>query len=139
MKTCPLSSSNAFCISLCIHVEDAKLFKHDFRKLWAAEGFITQQGNSTLEDIAEDCYNELKGRCLLQLHPINLDGNICILHDLTRSLALFLTRGESHIVDGHDSTIANSLKFPVPERTSSQVLSASNLTYERNRNYPKSS
>ena len=87
------------------------MYDADLVRLWVAEGFITAQGDSLLEDLAEDCYDSLISRSLLHLHPSVANGTRCTMHDLTRSLALLLTRDESHLVDGNGSTASNLLKL----------------------------
>ncbi|KAJ6795388.1 putative disease resistance protein RGA4 [Iris pallida] len=74
--------------------EDSKLDRSLFVLLWVAEGFIEQDGGSLLkEEIAEECWEELMRRSLLQYDPPhNLS---CKIHDLLHSLARFLARNES--------------------------------------------
>ncbi|ONK74028.1 uncharacterized protein A4U43_C03F2050 [Asparagus officinalis] len=101
------------CFLYCsLFPEDYSFFRLDLVRWWVAEGFITPQGDdSLLEDIAEDCYNDLISRNLLNYDPKYLDGSQCVMHDLIRSIALSLTRNESHIVDGAELTAVNSLKL----------------------------
>ncbi|KAH0470254.1 hypothetical protein IEQ34_001812 [Dendrobium chrysotoxum] len=41
-----------------LYPEDARLDLHEFAQLWVAEGFITKQQDSLIEDLAEECFNE---------------------------------------------------------------------------------
>ncbi|XP_018687059.2 putative disease resistance protein RGA3 [Musa acuminata AAA Group] len=63
--------------------------------LWVAEGFIAEQGERLMEDIALDYYMELIQRNLLQLDPYSADQVTYVMHDLLRSLGKSLVQGES--------------------------------------------
>ncbi|XP_008805916.3 disease resistance protein RGA2-like [Phoenix dactylifera] len=91
---------------------------------WVAEGFIHMEDRAQrdiiMEDIAEDFYRELIERNLLQPYDDDywsilpgewgdLPGNRCKMHDLLRSLALFLTRDESIFLEGEQSSNINPL------------------------------
>lgn len=57
-------------------------------KLWVAEGFIQQRGQLTMEEVAEDCLEELIQRSLIQVVKRRHDGGpkTCRIHDLIRNL-----------------------------------------------------
>ncbi|PKU82951.1 putative disease resistance protein RGA3 [Dendrobium catenatum] len=75
-----------------LYPEDAWLDLHEFAQLWVAEGFITKQRDSLTENLAEECFNELLNRNLLL--PKN-DYGKCQMHDVIRSLAIFLCKDET--------------------------------------------
>ncbi|XP_040382234.1 putative disease resistance protein RGA4 [Oryza brachyantha] len=63
---------------------------------WVAEGFVTESGESTMEELAEECYYELITRSILQPHPGYLaDQSRSTVHDVLRSFAQHLSRRES--------------------------------------------
>ncbi|KAG0454287.1 hypothetical protein HPP92_025591 [Vanilla planifolia] len=85
------------CFLYCsLWTEDWIIGREDLIRMWIAEGFIkVNGGDSTLmEDTGMDYYNELIRRNLLQLDPRFVDGSICSMHDMLRSLAEFLCEGE---------------------------------------------
>ncbi|XP_038971003.1 putative disease resistance protein RGA1 [Phoenix dactylifera] len=110
-----LPSNLKQCFLYCsLFPEDCIMRRDELIRYWVAEGFVKRtQGDIIMEDIAEDCYRELIGRNLLQ--PYNddawgdLPGNRCKMHDLLRSLALFLTRDESIFLGGEQSSNINPL------------------------------
>ncbi|XP_072955512.1 putative disease resistance protein RGA3 isoform X2 [Typha angustifolia] len=83
-----------------LYPEDAKMIREDLIRLWVAEGFIKEKGDGQImEDTAEEYYNELVRRSLLQLDLKFTDGSICRMHDLLRSLAQNLSKDESFYGD----------------------------------------
>ncbi|KAL8267900.1 hypothetical protein R6Q59_001698 [Mikania micrantha] len=59
--------------------------------LWIAEGFIQEDGNRSLEDVAEGYLMDLIDRNLVIItdrRPFNGGAKYCILHDLVRELCL---------------------------------------------------
>ncbi|KAK8934315.1 putative disease resistance protein [Platanthera zijinensis] len=84
------------CFLYCsLHPEDAELSRRALSRLWVAEGFVAEQKDSLMEDLAEDYFNELVRRNLLIPDPYNPLGDTSKMHDLFRSLALFLSKDES--------------------------------------------
>ncbi|KAL0907694.1 hypothetical protein M5K25_022124 [Dendrobium thyrsiflorum] len=75
-----------------LYPEDASLHLHEFAQLWVAEGFITMQKDSLTEDVAEEFFNELLNRNLLLEKN---DYRNCRMHDVIRSLAIFLSKEET--------------------------------------------
>ncbi|XP_064979736.1 putative disease resistance protein RGA3 [Musa acuminata AAA Group] len=79
--------------------------------LWVAEGFIAEQGERLMEDIALDCYMELIQRNLLQLDPYSADQVRYVMHDLLRSLGKSLVQGESIcMIDDETLKMNSSMK-----------------------------
>ncbi|XP_038976424.1 putative disease resistance RPP13-like protein 1 isoform X1 [Phoenix dactylifera] len=64
-----------------------------------AEGFVTSEDNTPLEDVAEGCWKELVQRNLLQPDPAYYDQSVCRMHDLLRSLAQLITGDECFVGD----------------------------------------
>lgn len=75
------------------------LYRENLVREWIAEGFVTAEANASLEDIAEDYYMELLRRSFLHPDPTYVDHSQCTMHDLLRSLALFLAQEESFFGD----------------------------------------
>ncbi|XP_028549169.1 putative disease resistance protein RGA1 [Dendrobium catenatum] len=91
-----------------LYREDAQLDPHEFAQLWVAEGFITKQQDSLMEDLAEECFNELLNRNLLL--PKDYDGK-CRMHDLIRSLTIFLSKEETSFGDLNVRNSTRSIKL----------------------------
>ncbi|URE29685.1 Disease resistance protein [Musa troglodytarum] len=70
------------------------MYRRDLTRLWVAEGFTEENGELSMEEIAEDYYEDLIWRNLLQVDPTFVDGSRCTMHDLLRSLAESLIQGE---------------------------------------------
>ncbi|KAH0469395.1 hypothetical protein IEQ34_000953 [Dendrobium chrysotoxum] len=85
-----------------LYPEDARLDPFEFAQFWVAEGFITKQQDSLTKDLAEEYFNELINRNLLL--PKESWGE-CKMHDLVRSLAIFLSKEEASF---GDSSVRNS-------------------------------
>ncbi|CAN6216460.1 unnamed protein product [Urochloa humidicola] len=77
--------------------EDYTLRRKLLVRLWIAEGFIEERGESTLEEVAEGYLVELVHRNMLQLLECNSFGRIKSfkMHDIVRKLAIDLSRKES--------------------------------------------
>ncbi|XP_020575067.1 putative disease resistance protein RGA3 [Phalaenopsis equestris] len=89
-----LPSNLKQCFVYCsLFPEDESLDRDDLVRLWVAEGFVKEQADSLVEDVAEEYYNELIRRNLLQPDPF--DATECRMHDLLRSLAKFLSQDET--------------------------------------------
>ncbi|CAL9071911.1 unnamed protein product [Musa textilis] len=74
--------------------DKAHMYRKDLTRLWVAEGFTDENGELSMEEIAEDYYEDLIWRNLLQVDPTFVDGSRCTMHDLLRSLAESLIQGE---------------------------------------------
>jgi hypothetical protein len=86
--------------------EDSVIYRDHIVRMWVAEGFIDEQGEQLLEDIAEEHYYELIYRNLLQPDYYCADLSQCKMHDLLRQLACHLSREECFVGD-LESTGAN--------------------------------
>ncbi|KAL0927260.1 hypothetical protein M5K25_001423 [Dendrobium thyrsiflorum] len=92
-----------------LYPEDAQLDLHEFAQLWVAEGFITKQHDSLTEDLAEECFNELLNRNLLL--PGGPSDDKCKMHDLVRSLAIFLSKEEASFGASNVRNSTTSIKL----------------------------
>ncbi|XP_058114454.1 probable disease resistance protein At1g58602 [Magnolia sinica] len=69
--------------------EDHEFHAKELIQMWAAEGFLQQRGEETLEEVGEDCLKELIQRNMVQVARSS-SGNIksCRIHDLLRDLSI---------------------------------------------------
>ncbi|XP_073108433.1 putative disease resistance protein RGA3 [Elaeis guineensis] len=105
-----LASDLKQCFLFCsLYPEDSRMHRDDLVRYWLAEGFVKSQGDVLLEDLAEDYYKELICRNLLRLDPYFVDESWCTMHDLLRSLALFLIGDENTFVGGENAYNTNRL------------------------------
>ncbi|OAY85684.1 putative disease resistance protein RGA3 [Ananas comosus] len=105
-------------LSFCLYPEDYGLCHWDLRSMWVAEGFVKQDEGLLMEELAEQYYSELIRRSLLQPDPSFVDQARCTVHDLLRSLAQYLSRGESYYGDPQslDATAISKLRrLSIPE------------------------
>ncbi|XP_074333588.1 disease resistance protein RPP13-like [Apium graveolens] len=78
---------------LARYPEDHVIDLDELKRLWIAEEFISEaeEGEGVImEDLAEDCLNELINRNLLQVNDLRWNGQVqgCRVHDLVRDLAI---------------------------------------------------
>lgn len=83
-------------LSLSLFPADYDLAIWDLRALWVAEGFLHPKEQLIAAELAENCYAELVSRSLLQPIVLYADQRKCRMHDLLRSLAQYLSRGEAY-------------------------------------------
>ncbi|WOH13478.1 hypothetical protein DCAR_0832988 [Daucus carota subsp. sativus] len=83
--------------------EDAVIEVERLKHLWIAEEFISEdkEGDGVLmEDLAEDCLNELINRNLIQIQSLLVNGKVgrCRVHDLVRELAIKTAKEQKLLV-----------------------------------------
>ena len=84
-----------------IFPEDSEIRKSMLVRLWIAEGFVSRlerKANETMEDVAEQCLEELIDRCMVQVDKKNLAGKgakTCRLHDLMRDFCISKAKKEN--------------------------------------------
>ncbi|KAE8805275.1 Disease resistance protein RPM1 [Hordeum vulgare] len=85
------TSSSSYIVK-SLFSEDYCFKRKQLIRLWTAEGFIEERGESTLEEVAEGCLKELIDRNMLQLVKRNSFGRMkeFKMHDILRELALDL-------------------------------------------------
>ncbi|KAJ6308418.1 hypothetical protein OIU76_018076 [Salix suchowensis] len=73
-------------------------------RLWVAEGFVEAKYGKELEDVAEDYFNELLNRNLLQVAKTASDGRVktCRPHDLLREIIISKSRDQNFAVIAKD-------------------------------------
>ncbi|CAD6252373.1 unnamed protein product [Miscanthus lutarioriparius] len=101
------------CFIYCaIFPEDSVIYHDDIVRMWVAQGFIDEQDDRVLEDIAEEHYYELIHRNLLQPdYYYSADLIQCRLHDLLRQLACHLSREELFVGDPDSAGVTVMSKF----------------------------
>ncbi|WVZ50561.1 hypothetical protein U9M48_001803 [Paspalum notatum var. saurae] len=81
---------------------------------WIAEGFITEKHGKTVEEVAEECFNELIARCLIRSVNNSSNGKVkrCQIHDMVHEFIVFKSSEENFItvVGGHWHTPFPSYK-----------------------------
>ncbi|KAL6654934.1 hypothetical protein ACP70R_008399 [Stipagrostis hirtigluma subsp. patula] len=81
---------------------------------WIAEGFITEKHGKTVEEVAEDCLNELIDRNLIRAVSSSSNGKVksCLIHDMVLEYIVFKSTDENFItvVGGHWQTPFPSYK-----------------------------
>ncbi|KAJ8765910.1 hypothetical protein K2173_020426 [Erythroxylum novogranatense] len=81
--------------------EDCEIRKRQLLRLWIAEGFVPQlmeEGNETMEDVAEEYLKELVNRCMVQVSQVGFDGTgmkTFRFHDLMRDICVSKARDEN--------------------------------------------
>lgn len=83
------------CFLYCVlFPEDYKMFRDDLIRCWVAEGFVEEQDGQLLEETAEEYYDELIHRNLLQPTCRCFDHHLVRMHTLLRQLAQHLSGDE---------------------------------------------
>ncbi|KAJ4837273.1 hypothetical protein Tsubulata_017330 [Turnera subulata] len=75
-------------------------------RLWVAEGFVEAKYGKEIEDVAEDYFNELLSRSLLQVSETSSDGRVktCRPHDLLREIIISKSRDQNFAVVAKETT-----------------------------------
>uniref|UniRef100_A0A0E0BR76 Uncharacterized protein n=1 Tax=Oryza glumipatula TaxID=40148 RepID=A0A0E0BR76_9ORYZ len=89
LKTCLLY--------LSVFPEDYKIDREELIWRWIAEGFITEVKGQTLDQVAENYFNDLVNRSMIQPVDIKYDGraDACKLHDMVLDLIISLSTQEN--------------------------------------------
>uniref|UniRef100_A0A0D9VD74 NB-ARC domain-containing protein n=1 Tax=Leersia perrieri TaxID=77586 RepID=A0A0D9VD74_9ORYZ len=85
------------CFLYCSMFPQDHIFNRELLiKLWIVEGFVTQRGHSTLEEVADGYFIELIQQSMMQLVEDDEIGRVisCKMHDIVRELALSFSRKE---------------------------------------------
>uniref|UniRef100_M8ATU3 Putative disease resistance protein RXW24L n=1 Tax=Aegilops tauschii TaxID=37682 RepID=M8ATU3_AEGTA len=88
LKTCLLY--------LCIYPEDCRIKCEELKWKWVAEGFLDRRWGR-LDEVAENCINELINRNMIQPIDIDDDGTVkyCRVHDMVLDLIISLSDEEN--------------------------------------------
>ncbi|XP_044427567.1 disease resistance protein RPM1-like [Triticum aestivum] len=111
------------CFLYCSLFPEDYLFKRKrLVRLWIAEGFIEERGESTLEEVAEGYLKELIDRNMIQLVERNSFGRIkeFRMHDILRELAVHLCQKDCFGVTYEDKC-GKSLEMDVRRRVLHKV------------------
>ncbi|XP_017972645.1 PREDICTED: disease resistance protein RPM1 [Theobroma cacao] len=82
---------------LSIFPEDRPIELMRLIRLWTAEGFVEVKQGKTQEEVAEDFFNELLNRSLIQVAGTTSDGRVksCRIHDLLREIIILKSREQN--------------------------------------------
>uniref|UniRef100_A0A0E0M8N0 AAA+ ATPase domain-containing protein n=1 Tax=Oryza punctata TaxID=4537 RepID=A0A0E0M8N0_ORYPU len=86
------------CFLYCsLFLSDFAVDRRSLVQQWIAEGFVQIRGDASVEQVAEEYYDELIGRNLLQPAEADRHGCVerCTMHDMLRSMAQVLSHGEN--------------------------------------------
>ncbi|KAK4850635.1 hypothetical protein QYF36_008528 [Acer negundo] len=96
---------------LSLFPEDFEIDVDQLIRLWVAEGFVPQDENRNMEEVAKDNFHELINRSLIQIGKISW-GRVatCRVHDLLQELAIEKARELNllYIYDQMKHSIGNS-------------------------------
>jgi Leucine-rich repeat (LRR) protein len=91
-----LSADLKQCFLYCsFYPSNKRIYRNDTVEYWIAEGFIKEREDQIIEVSAEECYDELIRRHLLEPDPLYADYYRCKMHDLLKSLGQFLSTRET--------------------------------------------
>ncbi|CAL5394461.1 unnamed protein product [Camellia sinensis] len=93
------------CFAYCaIFLKGSEIEKEKLIHLWMANGFISSNGKSELEDIGNGIWNELYWRSFFQDVDKNSSGGIIFkIHDLMHDLAQSVMEDECHMMETESS------------------------------------
>ncbi|XP_028120840.1 putative disease resistance protein RGA3 [Camellia sinensis] len=93
------------CFAYCaIFLKGSKIEKEKLIHLWMANGFISSNGKSELEDIGNGIWNELYWRSFFQDVDKDPSGDIIFkIHDLMHDLAQSVMEDECHMMEAESS------------------------------------
>jgi len=79
--------------------EDYEIEREELIWRWIAEGFVTEVRGQTVDQIAENYFNELINRSLIQPVDIRYDGRAyaCRVHDMVLDLIVSLSAEENFV------------------------------------------
>lgn len=120
-----------FCfLYLSVFPEDHLIEHMRLVRLWTAEGFVEAKEGKTIEDVAEDYFNELLGRSLMQVVETTCDGRVktCRIHDLLREIIISKSREQNF------ATIAKEQNAVWPDKV--RRLSVHNTLQNLQQNRP---
>ncbi|XP_074560787.1 putative disease resistance protein RGA1 [Curcuma longa] len=87
------------CFLSCAFYRDIS-FRLDIIPLWLSEGFVIEQSDNLMENIAEGYYKELIARNLLQTSQTFIADYEFVMHDVLRSFGQKLMEEEGIIISG---------------------------------------
>ncbi|XP_010647709.1 putative disease resistance RPP13-like protein 3 [Vitis vinifera] len=86
-------------LHLSLFPEDYVISSRKLLLLWTAEGFVPEQDDRRMKDMAEVCLNELINRNLIQVVRMSVNARVmeCRVHDLVRELAIEKAKEQNFI------------------------------------------
>ncbi|KAK2988888.1 hypothetical protein RJ640_000248 [Escallonia rubra] len=89
--------------------EDFEIPVRPLIRLWIAEGLVENDNNREMEDIAEDYFDQLIDRSLIQVVRRRTDGvvKVCRIHDLLRDLCISEGRRE-RFLEAHQREVSTT-------------------------------
>ncbi|XP_039129042.1 putative disease resistance protein RGA3 [Dioscorea cayenensis subsp. rotundata] len=106
---CHLKPCFLFC---ALFPENRVITRRDLTQLWIAEGFIKQEENKTVEDLAEEYYSEMISRNLVQPEVEAYEEEVrCTMHQLVRELALQLAQADGFYANHTCSTASTIIRL----------------------------
>ncbi|XP_034681422.1 disease resistance protein RPP13-like isoform X1 [Vitis riparia] len=105
-------------LHLSLFPEDYVISSRKLLLLWTAEGFVPEQDDRRMKDMAEVYLNELINRNLIQGVTMSVNGRVmkCRVHDLVRELAIEKAKEQNFI--------GTNIADPPPSSTSSSLISS---------------
>ncbi|KAL6346481.1 hypothetical protein AAG906_000099 [Vitis piasezkii] len=105
-------------LHLSLFPEDYVISSRKLLLLWTAEGFVPEQDDRRMKDVAEIYLNELINRNLIQVVRMSVNARVtkCRVHDLVRELAIEKAKEQNFI--------GTNIADPPPSSTSSSLFSS---------------
>ncbi|CAL9016786.1 unnamed protein product [Prunus brigantina] len=90
--------------------EDYSIKRERLIRLWVAEGFVTPRSIKTMEDVADDCLNELIGRNLVDVNSTDIDGKVrtCRVTSLVREFVISKAENFVTVVESNSTSTSHS-------------------------------
>uniref|UniRef100_A0A0E0ITH7 AAA+ ATPase domain-containing protein n=1 Tax=Oryza nivara TaxID=4536 RepID=A0A0E0ITH7_ORYNI len=107
------------CFLYCsLFLSDFAVDRRSLVQQWIAEGFVQIRGDAGVEEVAEEYYDELIGRNLLQPAEADRHGCVerCTMHDTLRSMAQVLSHGENLTGDAQAQRLPSDGDAPFAPR-----------------------
>ncbi|XP_073143974.1 putative late blight resistance protein homolog R1B-16 [Henckelia pumila] len=103
-----------------IFPEDYIVRRSDIIMLWIAEGFIKPKESKSLEDIAEECLEDLLNRSLIMVLKLGRDGKVKTyrIHDLLRDFCITQAQKEKFLcIATHPEGIRSERRLSIQPST----------------------
>ncbi|KAK1273756.1 Disease resistance protein RPM1 [Acorus gramineus] len=111
--------------------EDYPIGRKRIIRLWVAEGFVEQRKEVTMEEVAEQYFNELVHRSMLQIAKTNEWGRVkeCHIHDVVREVGISISKKQKFFSLGFKLLRVLDLKDAPIESIPDTVGDLFNLRY----------
>ncbi|XP_052198867.1 toMV susceptible protein tm-2-like [Diospyros lotus] len=108
--------------------KDHKISAFKLINLWAAEGFMHDSGETTVEDVGQDFLNQLIDRNLIQVVESGFNGTtrLCRIHDIFHDLCF---RKATGIFFNTLDVVATRADCPAPRRLTAYQNDAGNFVF----------